>query len=118
MPHYYARSRLLPFTRHCEPSSSLIIPYPKHPLFKIFHCDGDIKTCELWQYTRLSNPNRSFTIQVIMKFYHVFLTGTGILLVVAARQGTHYSTWMLESVIERNEGIEAADGLLSEIQKV
>ena len=29
-----------------------------------------------------------------------------------------YSTWMLESIIARGEGISAADGLLGEIQKV
>ena len=29
-----------------------------------------------------------------------------------------YSTWMLESIISRGEGISATDGLLGEIQKV
>ena len=42
------------------------------------------------------------------------------LLVSTGRTGTYqkYSTWMLESIVSRDEGVSAADGLLGEIQKV
>jgi hypothetical protein len=55
-----------------------------------------------------------------MLFTSIALLGLGVgpLLAAATELPRPYSTWMLESVIARKEGVRAADGLLSEIQKV
>jgi hypothetical protein len=55
-----------------------------------------------------------------MRLTSIALLGLGVgpSLAAAAKFTRPYSTWMLESVIAREEGVRAADGLLSEIQKV
>ena len=54
-----------------------------------------------------------------MHFFSILYLLLG-LLVSTVHTGTYqkYSTWMLESIISRDEGVSAADGLLGEIQKV
>lgn len=53
-----------------------------------------------------------------MHFFKALYSPFSLALIGYASSNQKYSTWMLESIISRGEGVGAADGLLGGIQKV